>query len=61
MTPKDILEKAKWNKDTCWMDQIMFVGPDGYEISVPRTKEGMTRREAEDILVEQVQERYGSK
>ena len=60
MDAKKILEKARWNKDTTFVDQISFVGDDGYQISVPRTKEGMTRKEAEEILVEAVQERYGA-
>lgn len=58
MTPQEILEKAKWNKDTSFIDQLSFVGPDGFIISVVRSQEGMTRKEVEAILVERVQERY---
>lgn len=60
MTAQAILEKAKWNKDTCWEDQLTFVAPDGKLISAVRSKEGMTRKEVEEILVERVQTLYGA-
>lgn len=58
MSPKQILEKSSWNKDTTYVDQITFVGDDGFKISVPRSKEGMLRKEAEEILIEVVQDHY---
>ena len=58
MSPKEILEKASWNKDTAYVDQITFVGDDGFKISIPRSKEGMSRKEAEDALIEAVQDHY---
>lgn len=58
MTAKQILEKSSWNKDTAYQDQITFVGDDGFKISVPRTKEGMLRKEAEETLIEVVQAHY---
>ncbi len=60
-TRQKILEKAVWNKATGYQDQLTYTFEDGYEISVPRTKEGMTRFEIEDTLVEAVKERLGIK
>lgn len=56
LSRKEILEKAKWNKDTGYPDQLTYVFDDGFQISVPRSKEGMTRWEVEETLVDEVNE-----
>ncbi len=58
MTEEEILKRAKWNKDTSHIDQLTFVGDDGFIISVVRSQEGMSRKEVERTLVERVQARY---
>lgn len=56
LSRKEILDKAKWNKDTAYIDQLTYIFDDGFQISVPRSKEGMTRWEIEEILVDEVNE-----
>lgn len=58
MEASEIIKNAKWNKNTIYQDQIEYIGSDGRIVSVIRSKEGMTRQEAEEILVERVQELY---
>lgn len=60
MKPQDILSKATWNKNTVYLDQITFIGEDGYQIHVVRSAEGISRATCEKRLVELVQERYGN-
>ena len=60
MEATKIMKEAKWDKNTIYQDQLSFTGPDGFVITVARSKEGQTRKEVEEILIEQVQERYGA-
>ena len=60
MTKAKILEQAKWNKDTCYMEQLTFVGPDGKLIHAVRTNSDVSRTTVENNLVERVQEVYGT-
>ena len=60
MDATKIMKEAKWDKNTIYQDQLSFTGPDGFVITVARSKEGQTRKEVEEILIEQVQERYGA-
>lgn len=53
-----ILKNAKWNSSTVYQDQLTFVGPDKKVVSVVRSKEGMTRKEAEEALIDRVQALY---
>lgn len=60
MDATKIMKEAKWDKNTIYQDQLSFTGPDGFVITVARSKEGQTRKEVEEILIEQVQDRYGA-
>ena len=58
MTREEILDKSTWNKNTIYQDQLTFKGPDGKGITVVRSKEGMSRSEVIEILIDEVQARY---
>ena len=60
MTAEEILKKAKWNNNTIYGMQITFEVNEKRSISVPMTKEGMTREQAEAVLVEAVQKELGN-
>jgi len=58
MTDKEILEKAYWNKNTTYLEQLTYIGEDNYQINVVRSAEGQSRKDCERILVERVRFRY---
>lgn len=56
---KQIIKKAKLNKNTCYLKQLCYVCEDGYKIQIVKTsKENITLKEMRDILVERVLEKY---
>lgn len=59
MTPKEILAKATWDKNTSYIEELTFVCPDGFKISAVRTGEHVSRKDCENMLIEAVQERFG--
>lgn len=60
MKAETILSQMKYSKNTAYDYELTFTGPDGYQISVVKSSEIATRKQLEETLIEQVQERYGA-
>lgn len=55
---KQIVKKARMNKDTSYLKQLCYICEDGYKIQIVKTSKDFTLKEMRDMLVERVLERY---